>query len=128
MRISDWSSDVCSSDLIDLLVHLVGPLGHVDVADLGRREVVDRINAEALGRHQDGGHGADLVAVEDLRNLAGRIAMDDDAALGDDRGVLEFGAGAGVDRGLEQRLETRGLRPEEHTSELQSLMRISYAD
>src|SRR3546814_10447665 len=89
-------------------------LGHVDVADLGRREVVDRINAEALGRHQDGGHGADLVAVEDLRNLAGRIAMDDDAALGDDRGVLEFGAGAGG-------------RSEEHTSELQSLMRNSYA-
>src|SRR3546814_2748794 len=110
---------------------------------------VDRINAEALGRHQDGGHGADLVAVEDLRNLAGRIAMDDDAALGDDRGVLEFGAGAGVDRGLEQRLETRGLfrriggcclrrqragddqrrqgRSEGDTSEPQTLMRTPYA-
>src|SRR3546814_10398574 len=88
MRISDWSSDVCSSDL---------PI-------------------TALGL---------LVAVETLPDLVrtvGNVAMDiavtatvgrrrpGDAAPGETDALLE------------------GDRLEEHTSELQSLMRISYAD
>src|SRR3546814_10128804 len=39
------------------------------------------------------------------------------------------GAAEGLDRGIAHRIEgEEGIRSEEHTSELQSLMRISYAD
>src|SRR3546814_8972320 len=92
MRISDWSSDVCSSDL-----HLKR-LG-IDLPDQVEIDeaVVDR-------RHQRVGAGRE-VAREDVVS-ARRIG---------DQIVGAFG-------------EARDLfRSEEHTSELQSLMRISYA-
>src|SRR3546814_19050235 len=85
LTLVDGALDEALPDDIALLVHLVGPLGPVDLADLGRREVVDRINAEALGRHQDGGPGADLVAVTDLRHLAAGTAMDSNYAPGQGR-------------------------------------------
>src|SRR3546814_8365184 len=71
------------------------------------------------------------------------IVMDDHpnlAALGGNRGVVELGAGKGVHvhrladqragddvRQAEARLLHVHRRSDEHTSELQSLMRISYA-
>src|SRR3546814_2988685 len=117
MRISDWSSDVCSSDLIHIGDRDVG-LDLVARHALRRRCVVDRIDQ----REQPGG----AVAVAHLRERedrplravrvlatvlapAGRIGLDV----------------AGVVVGV---LERRGeQRSEEHTTELQSLMRISYA-
>src|SRR3546814_9498085 len=36
MRISDWSSDVCSSDLLDLRLDVIEGRGRVVVPDLGR--------------------------------------------------------------------------------------------
>src|SRR3546814_8326162 len=71
MRISDWSSDVCSSDL--------GTLGGVT-----------------------GGLAADVAVVLAQENGAPALALVDLS---------------GIER----------IRSEEHTSELQSLMRISYA-
>src|SRR3546814_8610043 len=68
MRISDWSSDVCSSDLEKAadqsrvddragageLRRVPDPLPHLGAADLGRRrvlhEVVDRHAADEIGR------------------------------------------------------------------------------
>src|SRR3546814_11379466 len=44
MRISDWSSDVCSSDLLRLHV------GEVDVEDARRRPVLRRVAVMRLGR------------------------------------------------------------------------------
>src|SRR3546814_8682055 len=85
MRISDWSSDVCSSDL---LLDDVGRGLRRMAADLQQRQ------------HQR----AELVA---HRN-AGEAQMDRLAGAG-------------------QRERRLALRSEEHTSELQSLMRISYA-
>src|SRR3546814_2305997 len=89
MRISDWSSDVCSSDL------------------------GDRARAAARG-HGDPGR---------LR-LRGRARP-----VG--RGAAEVRARAAADRGpgaAHPRRHAGGdLRSEEHTSELQSLMRNSYA-
>src|SRR3546814_8936736 len=95
MRISDWSSDVCSSDLS-------GPLR----AARHRAPVLDH-DRTAPGRHHPG-HFPD----------AGRRA--------DGRGVdrSPVRSHARGDRGPDG---VRSGRSEEHTSELQSLMRISYA-
>src|SRR3546814_1306899 len=97
MRISDWSSDVCSSDLLADVGR--GDLDHALVIDVdlgagGGDDLADHLAA-----------GADDVT--DLRLV--------DLHRLDARGVRrEFFA-----RVIE--------RSEEHTSELQSLMRISYA-
>src|SRR3546814_5628543 len=113
MRISDWSSDVCSSDLQEDGIHLdaVGPvapfLRALDVGGLG-----------ALGElHRDIGRR--------LAELAGVLPDADRLhALGNpiERGVIAVLAG--------HRQALQALRPqrsEEQTSELQSLQRISYA-
>src|SRR3546814_5771570 len=91
MRISDWSSDVCSSDLLTF--------GLLDSAD-------------QLAQPPDGG-------VEPRGHRASEL--------------LKLGVLAPRRlQGFAQRLVVatggrRALRSEEHTSELQSLMRISYA-
>src|SRR3546814_8726490 len=115
MRISDWSSDVCSSDLLYL-------------RDQGVRtgQPERRIPRQAqIGRM----FGTPLIEPHDRRtqDAAGRVETDDRRALrGErDRGdVLRFDFPA-----TPQRLAAIDdcTRSEEHTSELQSLMRISYA-
>src|SRR3546814_7835746 len=99
MRISDWSSDVCSSDLPArrLQGNAVPAIGGVagDIDDAA--EAVDGVALDEELREGDG--GADGVAPEGLARLGHQ-------RLGEAR---------------------RRRRSEEHTSELQSLMRISYA-
>src|SRR3546814_5322454 len=93
MRISDWSSDVCSSDL------------HLDEG-----EYVWRQHVPIAVRH-----GASEAKIDALA----KGAITSKAFSPDERALLAYGAqvirGGQVDRS------------EEHTSELQSLMRISYA-
>src|SRR3546814_2807776 len=112
MRISDWSSDVCSSDLHGF--------DQVDAR-------AGQLDATAADRH-GGCVGAGFDAVgHDLvfGALQRRFAMHGDMLAADaldlgahgDQAVAEVG-----DLGF-----ARGIRSEEHTSELQSLMRISYA-
>src|SRR3546814_2117928 len=99
MRISDWSSDVCSSDLLALVdQHRERGGGH---RLAGRSGLEDRLCV-------DGRALAELAHAPAARQR--RLAILDDR----DRhaGRADF---------LAQR------RSEEHTSELQSLMRISYA-
>src|SRR3546814_1999009 len=99
MRISDWSSDVCSSDL----------QGHWISARRG--EVLIRENQ----------------AAPSLFYLAeGRALIQRDGA---DVGTLADGALIGEATVLDgaHATGTVTLRSEEHTTELQSLMRISYA-
>src|SRR3546814_10785030 len=95
MRISDWSSDVCSSDLppVDAVEIVEQQLGPVRVAMQDQRREVE------AGEGAEGRGGA--------RNEIGLADRADDAAQ---CGVGRF-----------------HIRSEEHTSELQSLMRISYA-
>src|SRR3546814_3925074 len=116
MRISDWSSDVCSSDL--LAERLLEPIVRADVDSLllgcTHYPFLARTLADVLGRG--------VVLVSSADETAFRVR----AMLGD---VIEpagrVGSGAG-----RQRWFSSGdvdLRSEEHTSELQSLMRTSYA-
>src|SRR3546814_6928235 len=87
MRISDWSSDVCSSDLLGELLHVV--VDGVAVVVVGNQ--VDRLHffAVCLGQHGCNCLGCCVSVVAKTEAVA--------------------------------------ARSEEHTSELQSLMRISYA-
>src|SRR3546814_3366063 len=122
MRISDWSSDVCSSDL-ELSRNLVFQAlcgGERDLAS-GRdlhRFARARIASRA-GRRRFDAEFSEAVDV-DLFTGGGRVAdrsdhaVDELASIGF-ADVLVFG-----DLLCE-------FRSEEHTSELQSLMRISYA-
>src|SRR3546814_9404679 len=113
MRISDWSSDVCSSDLAPLdrdpAIALVGgdrDVGHSEgPAFQPADQPVEDVAAAELGLVE---LRVQVVMVEDELLAAEQL---EEAADQEDcvRRV------AGVDRS------------EEHTSELQSLMRISYA-
>src|SRR3546814_9998362 len=117
MRISDWSSDVCSSDLLG------------DTGQEGEHP--------ALAFGQRGAHsGGDLV-LDPAFGAAAEIAQVErvGTALALDHRAIAHQRGEA--RTVERRRHRdqpqigaqRGLRVEmeEHTSELQSLMRISYA-
>src|SRR3546814_4719600 len=106
MRISDWSSDVCSSDLLVLLrIAFIVDVLHDGVEV--ERQGVARPPAERDATALDDGIVDVVGAGKDVVGPAGCPpvhAIDADGELvADDR------------------------RSEEHTSELQSLMRISYA-
>src|SRR3546814_10781312 len=100
MRISDWSSDVCSSDL---------PLVDAVLAEFGRIDIL--VNNAGIIRRAD--------AVDFTE-------ADWDAVMDTNLKTLFFLCQA-VGRHMIARIEKEGGRSEEHTSELQSLMRISYA-
>src|SRR3546814_10757453 len=99
MRISDWSSDVCSSDL-----------GLVPVANYDPPKPAFTTSVGPLARDV-----RDAATV--LQALAGPDGRDFIAQPNDPADYL-----AELDSGVQDM-----RRSEEHTSELQSLMRISYA-
>src|SRR3546814_2298323 len=102
MRISDWSSDVCSSELDTGF--RARPVRHRRVRHRCR------MRDQALDAAQRFGEGEALQAVEERAH--GRLPRSGTVAAEFDR---------------KHRAEALLLRSEEHTSELQSLMRISYA-
>src|SRR3546814_9593595 len=105
LRISDWSSDVCSSDLLFDPLPLLG----IDEACC--------LGGDRVGRLLDAlleDFGVDRVFLHPVVDRRGKVED--------------------VRQPLLHRLDipllgiaARGARSEEHTSELQSLMRISYA-
>src|SRR3546814_9203720 len=97
MRISDWSSDVCSSDL-----RLPGE-ARVRIVDERAGEDRREIDARDTGTTAD--EALQAIVVAEVEH-----AVDHEAQ--------------GVRIAVQRR---RADRSEEHTSELQSLMRISYA-
>src|SRR3546814_5038017 len=117
MRISDLSSDVCSSDLVD---EFIADLEAIDTSLAHHRG--DHAGRFALQRvlRRVRGFGFHLAAL-DLRQDSA-VHEEALAALLDDADWASRAADAQVDR-LHGVLD----RSEEHTSELQSLMRISYA-
>src|SRR3546814_6048091 len=126
MRISDWSSDVCSSDLAQLDrgqgVLLFGShLGSFEVLrviarqrpDYRIRVVLDKAHSPAMTRLLDSLNPEIAAGVIDA---------------GQDGPSLMLAIKQAADEGaLIALLVDRTQRSEEHTSELQSLMRISYA-
>src|SRR3546814_2101923 len=111
MRISDWSSDVCSSDLP--LDHQLGAAVGID--RLCRRGLRDR---NLVGGAVDGSGGREYKAAD--AGVATGLQQ-----IAADRDVVGVVAQRVADRFLDQ--NAAGERSEEHTSELQSLMRISSA-
>src|SRR3546814_3827779 len=117
MRISDWSSDVCSSDLGVKRRFL----DRMTTTDMGRLLKGAQFMTEKAGGSDVGGIELTARRDGDRWRLHGEkwfcSHADGDVAL-----LLARPEGAPAG--------TRGLalfRSEEHTSELQSLMRISYA-
>src|SRR3546814_2675266 len=117
MRISDWSSDVCSSDLVNLTASTI------------------------FGKKAAG--GASALSPSEARTVLGLATTDSPHFAGgflDAGGILQFYHSDGTRYG-EAFSDSGGFnilarstgddlflgRSEEHTSELQSLMRISYA-
>src|SRR3546814_6278204 len=120
MRISDWSSDVCSSDLSRAPAPrrgLVAPPSGARLVLPGTGFQDCRTLLERLVREPD-----------DRRRLRGQGHADDPpyAAI-EPADLLAYVRLHAVDRVAPQVALLRVRRSEEHTSELQSLMRISYA-
>src|SRR3546814_10280996 len=112
MRISDWSSDVCSSDLF-------------------------KGNHAAVATVLDAGLTVFAQNVETVERLT-HVVRDARAGYGQTLGVLAFAkrhapktlTKTSLMLGLgetDDEIEQAIIRSEEHTSDLQSLMRISYA-
>src|SRR3546814_6469172 len=99
MRISDWSSDVCSSDL-------------------ARQDDAEHRPHESLKKREEARDGVLR------RHIIARIENDERADAEDKLGEEP---GETIEPKGEVEPEHRQPRSEEHTSELQSLMRISYA-
>src|SRR3546814_2606515 len=123
MRISDWSSDVCASDLPDGAGQRIG--GHerrgaqaldvkIGIRNLSALICEHLVSVRRVGR--EGGWPVEALHRKIRRMICKLVGFRIEINLGDQlafQGLAQFS--------LEQ------MRSEEHTSELQSLMRISYA-
>src|SRR3546814_9488409 len=105
MRISDWSSDVCSSDL----------RAGLKIGDIDLYEVNEAFASVPLAWLKA------LDADPEKLNINGGAI-----ALGHPLGASGAKLMATMIHALNARGKRYGMRSEEHTSELQSLMRISY--
>src|SRR3546814_4660807 len=98
MRISDWSSDVCSSDLY--------------LEDLPSMEMVavyEGLISASTNDGEDVGHRLIDASINSYELKASSFLSEESDRI---KGLIE---------------KAKAARSEEHTSELQSLMRISYA-
>src|SRR3546814_8564836 len=109
MSISDWSSDVCSSDLRERGITILAKCTAVMWGDT-------KINIVDTPGHADFGG-----EVERILSMVDGVLLLVDASEGP-MPQTKFVTAKALARGLRPI-----VRSEEHTSELQSLMRISYA-
>src|SRR3546814_6567111 len=136
MRISDWISDVCSSELKEaarIAAAHSAPLDRASAAlklvqrdvryiyvGLGNGNLTPATAEETWQRRYGDCKGKTAL----LLALLARLGIEAEAVLANN---------SGGDDGLDERLPNPGMfdhvlvRSEEHTSELQSLMRTSYA-
>src|SRR3546814_3292265 len=119
MRISDWSSDVCSSDLVALrrIALRLGRHPRDRIGQLLRRSLAERGDRQCRLAVPE--RVEDRAGLHDLRPEQHHVQ------------VAEVGVGGGVEVLLPDVAPAQhgdpAVRSEEHTSELQSLMRNSYA-
>src|SRR3546814_10864780 len=117
MRISDWSSDVCSSDLLTFLSQ------QIEQREQYQPQHIDHVPVGRAGFDE-----ADVRALRDMQithdEAEDRQTQQHMAEMHSRHHVVvhEEQIGARCQAGTDF-----GDRSEEHTSELQSLMRISYA-
>src|SRR3546814_4419825 len=125
MRISDWSSDVCSSDLQEEEIRQLA-LNHAS----GFRAWLREGNYQQLAREKLPQRGLQAYYSFENGTLLNRLNRQQSGSMKREGGkpggepVFKIREGGG------QALVLNGdvwLRSEEHTSELQSLMRNSYA-
>src|SRR3546814_2552823 len=125
MRISDWSSDVCSSDLLQVYGS-AGDLDWIAGAYYFIEKGTERSDAKSFGFLNP--------AAPVARNTDGNIRSTSYALFGQLN--YDFTDRLRATAGFRYTWDSRELvihaltdrdRSEEHTSELQSLMRISYA-
>src|SRR3546814_9165266 len=110
MRISDWSSDVCSSDLIENPVGLYVDgiyyssqlMAPTSLSNVSQVSVLKGPQGTLFGRNSTAGI-IQMTTRDPSAHFGGEVSTEIDNYL------------------------TSRNRSEEHTSELQSLMRISYA-
>src|SRR3546814_2338710 len=122
MRISDWSSDVCSSDLFQ--------------PRIGRRKGTNIVGI-MFQEHRNGSCDQFFRCISAKRESCGQQRARAVAGKGPNEHRLDDRPAEDFQRMIERSDEIGGrvdkrpvevkYRSEEHTSELQSLMRISYA-
>src|SRR3546814_5334273 len=112
MRISDWSSDVCSSDLV-FDKYLTFGDAPSDAVMVDNANWLDKLEYIPFLRD----YGAHFSVNRMLSFDSVRLRLEREQSLS----FLEF------NYMILQAYDFLELRSEEHTSELQSLMRISYA-
>src|SRR3546814_8532644 len=119
MRISDWSSDVCSSDLMITcakgLTSGYLPLGACLISDRLLEMVRARARPDLLFNNGYTYSGHPVCCAAALKSIE----------IIEQEGILEHVRE--ISPHFLGRLAALEARSEEHTSELQSLMRISYA-
>src|SRR3546814_9645652 len=146
MRISDWSSDVCSSDLCAEVVERQGPRSRIDIGDgflnlaVGEdrqdwsedflthyRHVVCRIEYDRRGQRV-GTRGRIFAVASHANNPSALgpcvIQQSGEASV---MLLVDDGRVVSARRTVRDKRRNSLARSEEHTSELQSLMRNSYA-
>src|SRR3546814_7297467 len=129
MRISDWSSDVCSSDLGRVAIAFAG-LERDAPAPVEVEHAHDQDEHAAQGAQPRRGPGIGAEErgrddVLDLRRARQRVHGEGEGAQRDGARDQALGDVALAEQLRGERIHRE--RSEEHTSELPSLMRISYA-
>src|SRR3546814_6395398 len=131
MRISDWSSDVCSSDLCYPDIESLPKAPDLAVLAIGAKDVTPMLER----CHAKGVKAAIVYAAGFAEEgPIGRALQDQLEAFAEKSGMVVAGPNLMGQANLNTQAHTAfasvfntAPRSEEHTSELQSLMRISYA-
>src|SRR3546814_2194205 len=123
MRISDWGSDVCSSDLLQDVLTAIREKTTVDALGFRRERFMDRALKSPAEMERRFALFPD--AIQATADIAAACRFDL-AEIRYQYPYEEVMAGRSAQEALAA-LTEEGARTEEHKSELQSLMRISYA-